>query len=107
MIHPRFGKRIPVHLPAQVRWTSRSGNARHVQGKTGNISGNGLFLAVPNRPRVATPITVSVLLPAEITRVPYELFCQGRVIRWNRSDEGVGLGATIEDYQLRPARRET
>ncbi len=106
MSPPRGGKRIPVHLPAQILWTSRSGGTRRATGKTGNISSNGLFLWVSIRPRVATPITVSVRLPAAATQVPFELFCQGRVVRWNRTGESVGMGATIEEYELRPARRK-
>jgi hypothetical protein len=101
-MHPRASLRIPVELPAKVRWKSYTGNRRQVQGKTGNISGNGLFLTVPIRPRCQTPITVTVFLPAEVTQMPLELLCQGRVVRWNRPGELSGLGATIEDYELRP-----
>jgi len=106
MMQPRAGLRIPVELPAEVRWKNRSGNKRHVHGVTGNISGNGLFLTVPVRPRRQTPITVTVLLPSEVTQIPLELLCEGRVIRWNQPGELVGMGATIDDYELRPARRK-
>jgi hypothetical protein len=102
MIHPRAGFRIPVELPAKVRWKSGAGTRRQVEGKTGNISGNGLFLTVPVRPRRKTPVTVTVFLPAEITQTHLELLCQGRVVRWSQPGEVPGVGATIEDYELRP-----
>jgi hypothetical protein len=31
-----------------------------------------------------------------------ELLCQGRVVRWNRRGEVQGLGAVIDEYELRP-----
>jgi hypothetical protein len=99
----RAGSRIPVELPAEVRWKSRSGNLRHAEGKTENISGSGLFLAVPVRPHLQTPITIRVPLPAEVTGVPVELVCHARVVRWSQPDELQGVAAIIDDYELRPA----
>lgn len=101
----RAGSRIPVELPAEVRWKSRSGSFRQVEGKTGNISGAGLFMTVPVRPHVQTPITIRVSLPAEVTGVPVELVCYARVVRWSQPDELPGVAAIIDDYELRPARR--
>ena len=102
---PRAGLRIPIELPAQIRWRSRKGTSRQIQGTTGNISGNGIFMAVPVRPSLETPITVKVTLPANVVKIPVELLCKGRVIRWNLPGELPGMGATIDDYELRPAHR--
>jgi len=102
---PRTGYRIPVALPAEIRWKNRKGGNRQMRGTTGNISGTGLFMAVPVRPRLETPITVKVILPTHVAKIPVELLCKGRVIRWNLPGEVPGLGATIDDYELRPAAR--
>jgi len=99
----REGFRFPVHLPVQVRWKSRSGSLCTVRGRTGNVSGNGLFLNVSVRPRRKTPIAIRVSLPPETTRVPVELLCWGRVVRWSLPGELLGVAAIIDDYQLRPA----
>lgn len=104
MRQPRTGLRIPVELTIDLRWKSRAGNYHQVRGKTGNVSGNGLFVAVPVRPRRATPITITVVLPKEVTRAPVELYCQGRVVRWSGTRELPGIGAVIDEYELRPAR---
>jgi hypothetical protein len=101
----RSGIRIPVELPVEVHWKSRGGNSRRVEGKTGNISGNGLFTCIPVRPPCNTTVKMRVLLPANITRVPVELLCNGRVIRWSCPGETRGMGATIDEYEFRPARR--
>jgi hypothetical protein len=101
----RAGSRIPVELPAEVRWKSRSGNFRQVEGMTGNISASGLFLSVPVRPHLKTQVTIRVSLPVEVTQIPVELLCRGRVVRWSRPKELPGLGAIIDDYELRPAHR--
>jgi len=100
----RSGIRIPVELPAEVHWKSRRGHTRCVEGKTGNISGNGLFVNIPVRPPCKTSVTMRVFLPATMTSVPIELLCNGRVIRWNCPGEARGMGATIDEYELRPAR---
>ena len=67
------------------------------------MSGNGLFMAVPVRLRALTPITITVTLPMEITRIPLQLLCQGRVIRKDKSNLLPGIGAIIDDYRFRPA----
>ena len=101
----RSGIRIPVELPAEVHWKSRRGRTRRVEGRTGNISGNGLFMNIPVRPPCKTSVTMRVFLPATMTRVPVELRCNGRVIRWNCPGETRGMGATIDEYEFRPARK--
>jgi len=98
----RLGTRIPVALPAQIRWKSRGGNYRKTQAKTENISGNGMFMTMPTRLRLDTPIVVTLTLPAKLTHVPLELRCEGRVVRWSRTGEVRGIAATIEDYDIRP-----
>ena len=102
----RTGIRIPLEFPVEVRWKSRSGNSRHVEGKTGNISGNGLFMSIPVRPPRKTPLTMRVFLPPTVTRVPVELLCNGRVVRWSCPGESTGMGATIDEYELRPTRTQ-
>ncbi|MFB3923550.1 MAG: hypothetical protein ACE145_17645 [Terriglobia bacterium] len=102
MIYPRAGVRIPVELPVEIRWKSRVGRQRRVKGTTASISGNGMVMSVPKRLRNQTPITIRVVLPCDITKVPLELVCRGRVVA-KPADFG-GFGAIIDDYQLRPAR---
>jgi hypothetical protein len=102
----RSGIRIPVELPVEVHWRSRQGHSRRVEGRTGNISGNGLFMSIPVRPPCKTPVTMRVLLPATITPVPVELLCNGRVIRWSCPGESKGMGATIDEYKFRPKRKQ-
>jgi len=100
----RSGIRIPVELPVVVNWKSRAGHSRHAEGKTGNISGNGLFTCIPIRPPCKTAVKMRVRLPANMTRVPVELLCNGRVIRWSCPGEERGMGATIDEYEFRPTR---
>ena len=95
-----------MQLPVQVRWKSKQGNYRQTRGKTGNISGNGMFMMVPVRVPRATPLTITVALPAEVTRTPVELYCQGRVVRLNKPGDYLGIGAIIDDYQFRPVRSQ-
>jgi hypothetical protein len=102
----RTGIRIPVKLPVEVHWKSRGGRSRRVEGKTGNISGNGLFMSIPVRPPCHTPVTMRVVLPADIIPLPVELLCNGRVIRWSCPGEARGMGATIDDYELCPTRTQ-
>jgi len=101
----RTGKRIPVELPVEIRWKSRAGNFKHAMGKTGNISGSGLFIEVATRLNRATSVMIKVKLPPEVTKVPLELLCQGRVVRWDRHGQTQGLGAVIDEYELRPVTR--
>jgi PilZ domain-containing protein len=96
----RSGVRIPLELPVHIRWKS-AGGYRQVQGKTGCISGNGLFVRVPLRPPRSTPITFTITLPIEITKVPLELHCQGRVVHYSQRGEGLGVGAVIDEYKFR------
>jgi hypothetical protein len=102
----RSGTRIPIELRVEVYWKSRRGRSRRVEGKTGNISGNGLFMSIPIRPPCKTPVTMRVLLPGSVTRIPVELLCNGRVIRWSCSGEARGMGATIDEYEFRPTRTQ-
>jgi hypothetical protein len=102
----RTGIRIPVQLRVEVHWRSRGRRSRRVEGKTGNISGNGMFMSIPVRPPCNTAVTMRVLLPAGITPLPVELLCNGRVIRWSCPGEARGMGATIDEYELRPLRTQ-
>jgi hypothetical protein len=106
MHQPRAGLRIPVKLPVEIRWKSHAGKTRRARGQTSNISGSGLYLSAPLRLGRKTPITFTVLLPAEVTKVALELRCQGRVVRWSRPGELPGMGAIIDNYELRPAHRK-
>jgi hypothetical protein len=101
----RASQRIAIELPVEIRWKGRAGANRQARGKTGNISGSGLFIEVPVRPHPATSVTIKVLLPREVTQVPLELLCQGRVVRWSQRGKTQGLGAVIDEYELRPAQR--
>jgi len=91
-----------MELPVEIRWTSRTGSKRQAMGKTGNISGSGLFIEIPVRLHRATSVSIKVVLPSEVTQVPLELLCQGRVVRWNHRGQVQGLGAVIDEYELRP-----
>lgn len=103
MNYIRAGVRIPVELPVEVRWKSRAGRAYQAQGKTACISANGMFMALPVRLRPETAVTISVSLPVEFTRVPLQLRCEGRVVG---HPAGVtGVGAIIDDYQVRRVQR--
>jgi hypothetical protein len=105
MKQPRAGIRIPLELSARVRWKSPRGSPRQVEGKTCNISGNGLLVTLPIRPRPKTSIAIVVSLPSELTHVPVELSCQGRVVRWEQKGNHRGMGAIIDEYELRPVGR--
>jgi hypothetical protein len=91
-----------MELPVEIRWKSRAGNPKQAMGKTGNISGSGLFIKIPVRLHRATSVMIKVMFPREVTRVPLELLCQGRVVRWSRRGQVQGLGAVIDEYELRP-----
>jgi hypothetical protein len=99
----RAYRRILVELPVSLRWRTPAGAERQMRGKTENVSGAGLFVVAPVRLRRETPISFTVLLPQEVTRVPIELACQGRVVRSSRVGEVPGFGAIIDKYELRPA----
>ena len=98
----RTGQRITMGLPVEIRWTSRTGSEKQAVGKTGNISGTGLFIEIPVRLQRETAFTMKVMLPRKKSQGPLELLCQGRVVRWNRRGEVQGLGAVIDEYELRP-----
>jgi hypothetical protein len=91
-----------MELPVEIQWKNRVGGSRQAMGKTGDISGSGLFIEIPVRPQLATPVTIRVLLPREVTQVPMELRCLGRVVRWNQRGQSQGLGAVIDEYELCP-----
>ena len=99
----RQGKRYPLMLPVQVQWKARRGSGR-AQGKTGDISSSGLLVVMPSPLPLGTTINVTINLPIELTKVPVELSCLGRVVRKSRMGKNQGIGAIIEDFQLRPSR---
>lgn len=105
MSQRRTSKRIPMELPVEIRWKNRAGSLRQAMGKTGNISGSGLFIEMATRLHRATSVMIRVTLPREVTQVPLELLCQGRVVRWNQHGKVQGLGAVIDEYELRPLSR--
>ena len=92
-----------MELPVEIQWTSRTGSKKQATGKTGNISGSGLFIEIPLRLHRKTTVKIRVVLPREANQLPLELLCQGRVVRWNRRGQVQGLGAVIDEYELRPA----
>ena len=75
-------------LPVEIRWKTRAGTLKQAMGKTGNISGNGLFIEIPIRLPRSTSLMMNMLLPRGQTQVPLELSCQGRVVRWKRERAG-------------------
>ncbi len=103
MQYLRTGGRIPIELPVEIRWKAPNGKLRQAQGKTASISSNGVHLTVAAKLRPQTPITITVRLPLEFTKVPLQLFCQARVVR--QAAGATGLRAVIDDYKLRPAGR--
>ncbi len=98
----RTSQRIQMELPVEIQWKSRAGGLKQARGKTGNISGSGLLIEIPIRLHRATSVKIKVVLPKEVTQVPLELLCQGRVVRWNHHGQVQGLGAVIDEYELRP-----
>ena len=89
-------------LPVEIRWKTRTGTQKQATGKTGNISGNGLFIEIPIRLPRSTCLTMNVVLPGGLTQVPLELFCQGRVVRWKGEGQVAGLCVVIDEYEFRP-----
>ncbi len=94
-----------MELPVEIQWKSRAGHLKQATGKTGNISGAGLFIEVPVRLHRATSVTIRMELPHEVTHLPLELLCKGRIVRWNQHGQVQGLGAVIDEYELRPVPR--
>ena len=101
----RTSNRLPMELPVEIRWKSRAGSLKQAMGKTGNISGSGLFIEIPVRLHRTTAVRIRVMLPLEATQVPLELLCEGRVVRWNQHGQVQGMGAVIDEYELRPVPR--
>jgi hypothetical protein len=94
----RGGTRIPVELPVEIRWKSQAGKEKSAQGKTQNMSGNGLFILAPVRLRSNTPVEFTVSLPAKVTNTPVTLQCKGRVVRQHKGGKRGGLAVVIDDY---------
>ena len=97
-------KRYPLMLPVQVRWKARRGSVGRALGKTGDMSSSGLLVVMPSPLPLGTTINVTINLPIELTKVPVELSCLGRVVRKSRMGKNQGIGAIIEDFQVRPSR---
>ena len=106
MLERRQGKRYPLRLPVQVRWKARGRSVGRAQGRTGDMSSSGLLVVIPNPLPLGTTINVTINLPIELTKVPVELSCLGRVVRKSRMGKGQGISAIIEDFQLRPSRQK-
>ena len=102
MSERRASQRIPMELPIEIRWKTRAGRLKQVMGKTGNISGNGLFIEFPVHLHRETSVRIKVVLPREGSQVPIELSCQGRVVRWKQDGQVEGLCVVIDEYELRP-----
>jgi len=98
----RTSPRVDMELPVEIQWESRSGSPKQAVGKTGNISGSGLSIEIPVRLQRATSVKIKVKIPPEVTQSPVELLCHGRVIRSYRQGDTRGVGAVIDDYELRP-----
>jgi hypothetical protein len=101
----RANQRIPMGLPVEIQWKTRAGSLKQAMAKTGDISGSGLFIEIPIRLPRATALMIKVVLPREVTQVPSELLCQGRVVRWKRDGQVEGLCVVIDEYELRPVSR--
>ena len=106
MLERRQGRRYALRLPAQVRWRA-GGSVGRAQGKTGDVSSSGLLVDMPSPLPVGTTINVTINLPIELTKVPVELSCLGRVVRKSRKGKNQGIAAIIEDFELRPMRLRT
>ena len=102
----RLGIRFPVEFPVTVQWKTRPGKVRQIQGKITTMSGNGVFMRLPSQLRPNTKIVLTVSLPAEVTKVPLKLRCQARVVTQRDAADSspFGIGAVIDDYQIRTAR---
>ncbi len=100
----RGSLRVPLELPVQVRWRATGGRTQRADGKTSSISGNGLFMAIPRRLRPGARIAFTIMLPAEIAKIPIKLICRGRVVRQHWSNNLKGVAAIIDDYRLLPVK---
>jgi hypothetical protein len=102
----RLGIRFPVEFPVKVQWKTRPGKVREIHGKITTMSGNGVFMRLPSQLRPNTRIVLTVSLPTEITKVPLKLRCQARVVSQREAESyPFGIGAVIDDYQIRTARK--
>ena len=102
----RLGIRFPVEFPVKVQWKTRPGKVHQIQGKITTMSGNGVFMRLPSQLRPNTRIVLTVSLPAEITKVPIKLRCQARVVSQREAESyPFGVGAVIDDYQIRTVRQ--
>jgi len=104
VVNIRGSMRVPLELPVQVRWRATGGRTQRAEGKTSNISGNGLFMAIPRRLRPGARIAFTIMLPAEIAKIPIKLICRGRVVRHHWSNNLKGVAAIIDDYKLLPVK---
>jgi hypothetical protein len=102
----RLGIRFPVEFPVTVQWKTRPGKVRQIRGKITTMSGNGVFMRLPSQLRPNTRVVLTVSLPAEVTKVPLKIRCQARVVSQMEAAESYpfGIGAVIDDYQIRTAR---
>jgi PilZ domain-containing protein len=99
----RSSARLPLELVVHVRWKDETGSYGEADGRTADMSGNGLFLSLPARLTPDTFFTFTVYLPRGITNTPIELVGQGRVVRSDQNGESCGIAAIIDDYQLLPS----
>lgn len=101
----RGGTRIPVQLPVQIRWKNGTGIEQFAEGKTRSMSGNGLFIVSAVRLGHDAPINFTVSLPAEVTHIPMQLLCEGRVVRQQSAEPVAGIGVVIDNYRFAPMER--
>lgn len=98
----RAGVRIPLELPVVLRWKGKDGGLRETLGKTGAMSGNGFFVLSSVRLRHDTRISFIVTFPKEVTKNLIRLYGRGRVVRQGSPRSMAGIGAIIDDYEIRP-----
>jgi len=95
-----MGVRIPLAVPATLRWRTRSGKGQKAVASTVNISGNGILLRMARRLGNQTTIDCEIPLPG---RFPVLLVCRVRIVRRTEPGEAPGVAAVIDDYTLRPS----
>ena len=105
MNKPRTGQRFLFELPVEIQWKSPAGGRRKATGKIRDISSSGVFIDIPIRVPRATSISIKTVLPLEVTPVPVELLCKGRVVRLNERGPVQGMAVTIDEYTLHPMPR--
>ena len=99
----RLSARVPLELPVHVWWRTITGKSQDVEGKTENISANGMFVTIRRRLRHNAQISFRVDLPSEITHAPVQLLGHGRIVRRSGPGEVPGIAAVIDEYEIRPA----